>query len=393
MIIRTGFSCLYRRPTGRPSHGELIIHRKRKVLAAVGCVAALTAGTAACDGGDANLSPDAKVKQAFDKLSRQKSVSAEIGFDADADKIFTAMKDQEDFKREHADMLADLRLSYSVSFDKPLKDVEGDDENGEGSFALGMKDGKPLVEVRAIGADKVYLRGDLKGINDLVTKVDKKGPGKSSSRPDLDELAKKADTLPSSMDSVKGALKGEWIGMDTKSFEAFSKASGKSEDKPKLDPKDQKQLFDALQKSLDGNATYKDAGKKNGADHVKVTVPAKKFADDLNKSLKPLQDKLGSKGKSKSDKMDGDLDKLKNKDVTLDVGVRDGMVSTLTLDIAQLDDEVKGELPLTLALKGGAGKIQAPAGAKELKPQDLIGAAMLLMGDKLGGGKDSGMGI
>ncbi|MBB5122799.1 hypothetical protein AF335_21955 [Streptomyces eurocidicus] len=354
-------------------------------------MAALTAGTAACDGGDASLSPDAKVKQAFDKLSRQKSLSAEIGFDTSADKIFTAMKDQKDFKREHADMLADLRLSYSVSFDKPLKDVEADDENGEGSFALGMKDGKPLVEVRAIGASKVYLRGDLKGIGDLAAKVDKKAPAKSSSRPDFDELAKKADTLPSSMDSVKGALKGEWVGMDTKSFEAFSKASGKSEDKPKLDPKDQKQLFDALQKSLDGNATFKDAGKKNGADHVKVTVPAKKFADDLNKSLKPLQDKLGSKGKG--DKVDGDLDKLKNKDVTLDVGVRDGMVSTLTVDIAQLDDEVKGELPLTLGIKGGAGKIQAPAGAKELKPQDLIGAAMLLFSDKMGGGKDSGMGI
>ncbi|ARZ69358.1 hypothetical protein SMD11_3739 [Streptomyces albireticuli] len=354
-------------------------------------MAVLTAGTAACDGGDANLSPDAKVKQAFDKLGRQKSLSAEIGFNASADQIFAAMKDQKDFKREHADMLADLRLSYSLSYDKPLKDVESEDENGEGSVALGSKDGKPLVEIRAFGADKVYLRGDLKGIGDLAAKVDKKGPGKSTGRPDFDELAKKADTLPSSMDSVKGALKGEWVAMDTKSFEAFSKANGKSDDKPKLDPKDQKQLFDALQKSLDGNATYKDAGKKNGADHVKVTVPAKKFADDLNKSLKPLQDKLGSKGKS--DKVDGDLDKLKNKDVTLDVAVRDGMVSALTVDLAQLDDEVKGELPLTLGIKGGAGKVQAPAGAKELKPQDLIGAGMLLFSDKLGGGKDSDMGI
>ncbi|MBT2384431.1 hypothetical protein [Streptomyces sp. ISL-11] len=336
------------------------------------------------------------MKQAFDKLGKQKSVSAEIGFDANADKIFTALRGEDDFTREDAGVLSDLRLSYALSSDKPLKDVEEDDDKTAGSVQVSKRDGKPLFEIRAMGADKLYARGDLKSVLELADKADKGGKGKSgksaSGREALDQLAKKADSLPSSMDAVKGALKGEWILLDPKSFEEFSKSKGgaKGSDK-KLDPKAQKQLFDSLEKALGDNATFKDAGKKNGADHVKVTVPAKKFAQDLKEGLKPLKDKLGDK----AGKLDG-LDKVKDKDLTVDVAVKDGMVSGLTLDIAQLSEKIKGELPLTLAIKGGSGKITAPAGAKELKPQDLLGAAMFMFRDKMpgmgkGGGMDSGV--
>jgi len=242
-----------------------------------------------------------------------------------------------------------------------------------------------------MGSTTVYARGNLKKVMELADKADKGGKGKggtsASGRAALDQLAEKADSLPSSMAAVKGALKGEWVRLDPKSFEEFSKSKGGAKDSDKkLDPKAQKQLFDTLEKALGDNATFKETGSRDGADHVKVTVPAKKFAQDLEKGLKPLKDKLGDK----AGKLDG-LGKVKDKDLTVDVAVRNGMVSGLTLDLSQLSEKIKGELPLTLAVKGGSGRIEAPAGAKELKPQDLLGAAMFMFRDKMPGmGKDAG---
>lgn len=42
---------------------------------------------------------------------------------------------------------------------------------------------------------------------------------------------------------------------------------------------------------------------------------------------------------------------------------------------------------MTIGFKGGSEKIEAPAGAKELKPQDLMGAAMFAF---MGGGGQGG---
>ncbi|MFD0383097.1 hypothetical protein ACFQ2B_14070 [Streptomyces stramineus] len=268
------------RSTTDQSHGEHTIHRKRKALAALGCVALIGSASVACDSDD-NTSPDAKVKGAFERLGKQKSLSAEVGFDASADKIFTAMKDQDDFDRGDADLLASLRLSYGVSYGKPLKDVGKDDEGGQGSFKL-TKKGAPLVEVRTLGARKLYARGDVKALAELADQGEKaekraKG-GKSSDGPSFDELAKKADELPSSMDSVKSAFKGEWVLLDPKSFEEFGPAAKQKKKDGELDTKTQKQVLDALEKALLNNATYKDAGRKNGADHVTVTVSRQKAA-------------------------------------------------------------------------------------------------------------------
>ncbi|AZQ72274.1 MULTISPECIES: hypothetical protein [Streptomyces] len=290
-------------------------------------------------------------------------------------------------------MLASLRLSFALSNDKPLKDVKDGDKNGAVTFKLAKKDAdKPLVELRGV-AQKMYVRGDLKAIAELGGKSEKSKSAKGAKgKQALDELLKKADQLPPSLDAVKGAIKGDWVTLDTKSFEEFGKSFGKDKGtsgkangslSDSLDPKTQKQALEAMRKALMDNAKFADAGSKDGADHVKVTANAKTVGKQVVESLKPLKDKLGDKRFDKFSKWEDAPDK----DVTVDVAVKDGMLSALSFDAAKLDKEAKGELPVTIGFKGGSEKIEAPAGAKELKPQDLMGAAMFAF---MGGGGQGG---
>ncbi|GHC66023.1 hypothetical protein [Streptomyces cinnamoneus] len=372
--------------------GERIIHTTRKALVAAGVVALVAAGSTACDPSN-KLSTAAKVKQAFDKLGEQKSLTTEIGLDGGAEKIFAAMKDADDFTREDADMLAAMRLTYAFGSDKPLKDATADDKGFTYDVRLARKDAKPLFEARQVDG-KSYVRLDLKAVAGFAERHGK-DKSKSSARGTqaIDKLLKQADELPASLASVKNALKGDWISIDPASFEEFAKSMGKGGDSksPKPDPETQKRAYEALQRALTDNAKVKDAGKKDGVDHVTATLPAKKIAKDFAEGLKPLKDKLGDKA-GKLDKLTRDADKAPDKDVTLDLAIKDGMLAGVTFDVAQLADEKdkdkpKGPLPVAIGFKkGGGDNLKVPSGAQELKPQDLMGAAMFVMGGGRAGG-------
>ncbi|MEU7137198.1 hypothetical protein [Streptomyces sp. NPDC046261] len=355
-------------------------------------MALVAAGSTACDPSN-KLSTAAKVKQAFDKLGEQKSLTTEIGFTGGADQIFAAMKDADDFTRQDADMLAALRLTYAFGADKPLKDAKADDKAFTYDVRLARKDTKPVFEARQVDG-KSYVRLDLKSVTDFAERHGKdKGKSKSRGPEAMEKLLKQADELPPSLASVKNALKGDWISVDPASFEEFAKSmdkSGKGKS-PAPDPETQKRAFEALQRALTDNAQVKDAGKKDGAEHVTATLPAKKIAKDFTEGLKPLKDKLGDRA-GKLDELTRDLDKTPDKNVTVDLAIKDGMLAGMTFDIAQFADDKdkdkpKGPLPVGIGFKkGGGDNLKVPSGAQELKPQDLMGAAMFLMGGGRAGG-------
>jgi hypothetical protein len=68
--------------------------------------------------------------------------------------------------------------------------------------------------------------------------------------------------------------------------------------------------------------------------------------------------------------------------VTLDLALKGGELRGITVDLAQLDDTTHGSLPFTVSLDGSAAQIDAPKGAKQLNPQDLMGLAMQQFGVK-----------
>ncbi|MFI0912530.1 hypothetical protein [Streptomyces abikoensis] len=348
---------------------EFVINSKRKALVALGCTALIASATVACNPlGDDSASPAIKVKNAFAKLGEQHALSANLHLDASADQIYTAMRGKKDFERADADMLAGLTLTYGVSTDRALKDIEGqDDDSLRASVALTKAGQNPMLEARTAGKN-LYARVDVKGLSDLARQS---GNG-DSDMVFLDQMVRRADELPPSMGAVKAALKGQWISIDPDSFPDDDTPSAK------LDAKDQKKALDAISNAVTSNAKFKDAGTSGGAEHVKITLPAKKTAKDIATGLKPLADQLGERLTN----MSRNVKDVPDRNITVDVAIRDGIVSGITLDLAELDDKIKGTLPLAIDINGHAGKVEIPADAKPITPADIMAAAMATYGDQ-----------
>jgi hypothetical protein len=373
----------------------------RKGLAAAGVVALITAGAAAC-GDEEPGTPQGKVTNAFTKLGEQKSVTLGLSFDGTPDQIYAALKDQDDFKRADADMLAGLRVSTSFSADKALAELTGDDKGTSfgvevAGGASGKSEGKTLIGLRSVD-QKAYVQVDLKGLAALDTTGD-------SGLSDITGMLGSVDQLPSSFGSVKTLAKGGWVSIDPKAFAQFAKtlgddasgdsASGSgsddgSDDSPlsglglpsglptglptDLAHKTFAELLAPLQQSLTKDAKITDLGTQDGADHLKVSVPARSLAQDLKNSL-------GSMTKALPGDLRNSLDDVPNKTVALDVAVKGGKLTHISVDLAQFDDTIHGKLPLGLSVEGGADPVKAPAGAQPLNPQDVMGAVMSQLGD------------
>ncbi|MET9876197.1 hypothetical protein ABZZ36_16415 [Actinacidiphila glaucinigra] len=359
---------------------ENTINATRKGIAAVGCAAFIATTATAC-GTAGDLNTGAKVQRALDRLGEQKAVTVSVGFDGSERQLWSALKGSDGFTRADAKMLAGLDVSLSVSAAGPLKDIK--DVKAEGaSVALRVSFGRggDLLEIRSLSGKEAYLRVDVQQFLSLADDL-----GSAQSKGDLKGFRKfldAADELPSSYKSVKDALGGKWISIDPAAFQEFSRsmaaagpAGSPLPDTPQLDAATQERITKALRRALERNARFADAGSKDGADIVKVTVPAGKTADALADALEPLADQL-PEGVAPSDLKD-----VPDKDVTVDVAVKDGTLSGISLDLDQFDsgEEIHGALPLTVGFAPDAAPVAAPAGATPLNPQDVMGAMMQFM--------------
>lgn len=356
----------------------------RKGLAAAGAVALISVGATAC-GGDA-ATPQDKVGNAFEQLADSNTVTLGLGFDGTADQIYAALKGEGDFSQDNAKLLSSLHLTLAASSQKSFSLLGSSDSKAKvGAFAVALStdeqagsDGAGLVEIRYVD-QKAYLRFDLKGLGKL-------SPTASTSTK-INEFVAQADQLPSSLASIKAALKGQWVSLDPKAFQDFIKSMNKDDGSssaadssplgstPKVDAAQQRQIVEALKKALAHNVTYKDLGTRDGADHVQVSVPAQQFVKEAATGLEPVLKQLP--GFSASDLADMKNAKdVPNKTLSVDVAVKDGKLSAITFDVAQLDTGAQGALPLTMTFKTSAAPISAPNGAAVLNPQDIIGLFM-----------------
>ncbi|WP_031518769.1 hypothetical protein [Streptomyces sp. NRRL F-5123] len=373
-------------------------------------MALITAGAAAC-GNDEPSTPQGKVTNAFTNLGDQKSVTVGLSFDGSAQQIYAAMKDQDDFDLSDATMLAGLRISAAMSADKPFAQLKNGDKGGNlgltfASGASGGKDGTALVGLRVVD-EKLYVKVDLKAIAKL-----------DPSDKDLQELNSvvgSADQMPSNFASVKQLVKGGWVSLDPKGFEDFFKSLGAGDDSSgdsgssdssgddplaglglpgglptalptDLANKSVTQLVAPLRASLTRDAKLTDLGTTDGADHIRASIPARALVKDL-------QSGLGSLSKSLPGGVTKDLNDVPNKTVDVDLAIKGGKLTHITVDLAQLDDTIHGKLPLDLSIDGDAGPVSAPSGAQQLNPQDLMGLVMSQLGgsdDGSGSADDSG---
>ncbi|GAA1174585.1 hypothetical protein F4556_002761 [Kitasatospora gansuensis] len=373
----------------------------RGAVAATACTVVLATGLAAC-GTVKQLSAAEKVSDAFGNLEDSKTFKAELSFGATADEIIAfdklASSKGKPMERKAAELMAELKISVAISADKPLKDIEafknaqsgadplnslGQDPGFDVSYALSGKSGKSYAELRWVDGN-FYVKADVDSIAQLAGE-------------DAGELKSAAGAFPK---VVQDAVSGKWISIEGKTLKEFAdqatKAAGAKKGAasaaPSVDPKVASGLVNTVKDVLSRNVTFEDKGKQDGADHVYVSAPAKALADDLLKSIRPVLKDIPGMG---DELPSAAPTEIPDKKVGLDVFIKDGSVSALSFDLAQIDSKLPAEahLPVKMTFsKDAAEAPKAPEGATKFAMSDFEEIVTSMMGSKMGakGGATTG---
>lgn len=364
---------LFNDRSGR-TYEETVISAIRKTLTATAVATVVLAGSAAC-GTVENLSAGQKLDQAFDKLGKERSLSFELDLDTDAETLKAldaGAEPGEEMPDEIAELLSDARISVSVQSRKPLE------KSGEKDFsAMAMKFSGPdgdLFEYRLVG-DYTYLRAD----------VDALAQATGNPMPPVDEL-------PADAGAFKKLLGGEWIKISTKElgdtggYVTGGQAPGDEEPpaEPTLDAKTQKKITKALRQVVAREVDFKTSGGSDGTEHIKATAPFRTLLTELFDELRPLTEELPPGAEVPTAK---DLKDAPNEKVTADFTLRNGELAEVSVDLAGLAEKAEVE-KFALVLRVGKGeKATAPAGATEVRIDELMGGFFGSMPDEAFGGE------
>nr|WP_308378083.1 hypothetical protein [Streptomyces sp. ISL-98] len=307
-----------------------------------------------------NLSAGQTLDQAFDTLGKEHSLSFELDLDADAGTLKALDAESEPDEKmpeEVAELLSGARISVSMQSKKPF------DESGEKDFTgMAWKFSSPdgdLFEYRVVG-DYTYFRADVDAL------------AKMTGNP-----MPSADELPNSAGALKKVLNGEWVKVSTKDLEKTrdemeemqAPEGGKPSAEPTLDAKTQKKLMKALRQVIAREVDFKTSGGKDGTEHITATAPFRTLLTELFDEIRPLAKELPPGAELPTDK---DLKEAPNKKVTADFTLKNGALAEVSVDLAKLAENAKVK-KLALVLRMGKGeKVSAPAGATEVKLEELM---------------------
>ncbi len=336
-----------------------------------------------------------KVKHAFEKLGEQPAASVLVSVDgsrADAEKFLRAAGGKGSLQRP-ARLLTRGELTFAVGSDReetPLKELSRSERL---RFAAAVNfGGKDVLAAKSV-EEKLYVRMNLRS---LVAQTG----GSEQDRHRARRIVSLAKDLPATLRSAKDALKGRWVEVDPESFDDFARAAQEitaeekrderregqhgSPDSPQTDEtskrlgrataagralngESEREFLRGLEKTLGEHARFRTAGEYGGAEHVTVSMPARRAAPDLSRALAALGARL-------------DPEKVPDKTVSADLQIRRGQLTGLTLDLEQfLGGKQAREVHLPLRMDFGSGDavtVRAPDGVRELEPQDLLAAVM-----------------
>ncbi|GAA2076617.1 hypothetical protein GCM10009801_32230 [Streptomyces albiaxialis] len=372
----------------------------RFVATATGLAALLATATVGCSVTE-KITTGLKVKHAFEKLGEQPSASVMVSVDGtagDAEKFLRASGARDETAtRRAAKLLTRGELTFAVGSDKeetPLRELSRS-ERLRLAAAVNFG-GKDVLAAKSV-EEKLYLRVNLPS---LVAQLG----GSEHDRARARRVVELADELPRTLGSAKDALKGKWVEADPESFDDFARASreisegGPTPDRARarthddagtrearetqetservsrataagraLNGQSEREFLDGLEKTLGRHASFKKAGERGGAEHITVSMPARQAASGLSDALEALGARLDPAG-------------VPDRTVEADLEIRRGQLTGLTADLGQFlggKDAKDVKLPLRMDFGGGdAVSVEAPDGARELKPQDLLAAMM-----------------
>ncbi|MFJ3793240.1 hypothetical protein [Kitasatospora sp. NPDC090091] len=344
----------------------------------------LAAGLSAC-GTVEQLSAAQKVSKAFDKLGASTSAGVTVSVEASPEQIVAYGKATGDeIEPRSAEALSGLNISVAMASDKPLressafKDASGaggpgsaaPDKSLRASYVVADRKGTALFEYRQVDA-KAYLRADAKGLVKLV--------GEDPAQ--VDEVGRE---LPGELGAIRDVLAGKWVALDLQELADSAKKSGPARPpaptgRPTLDPNSAKQLTESLKDVFSRTVTFEDKGKKDGAEHVLMSAPARKLIDGVLGAVKPLSAKFpGQFGKLPATAPADVPDKA----IGVDLYLKDGRFASATFDLAQLEPGAGpgAAFPVKLAFDQTAPVVQAPAGAVRVSEKDLQNTVLAFAG-------------
>ncbi|MEU4968570.1 hypothetical protein [Streptomyces smyrnaeus] len=379
------------------------VSRPSHTAAAATCVTVLAVAVTGCSLAE-KVTTGLKVKHAFEKLGEQPAASVLVSVDgnrAEAEKFLRAAgADDDSSTRQAARLLSRGELTFAVGSDReetPLKELSRSERL---RFATALNfGGRDVLAAKSV-EEKLYVRMNLRS---LVAQTG----GSAADRQRARTIVALAKDLPTSLGSAKDALKGKWVEIDPEAFDDFARAarqiaaeekrgekkgefgrhhrgaagaggSEQSDETSKrlsrataagraLNGESEREFLEGLEKTLGEHARFRKAGEYGGAEHVTVSMPARRAAPDLSRALEALGARL-------------DPSTVPDKTVSADLQIRRGQLTGLTVDLGQFlsgKQAEKVDLPLRMVFgSGDAVTVQAPDGARELKPQDLMAAVM-----------------
>ncbi|MFE4976838.1 hypothetical protein ACFRAR_32640 [Kitasatospora sp. NPDC056651] len=355
----------------------------------------LATGLAAC-GTVEQLSAAQKASKAFDKIGDGKSAGFTFSIDATPQQIVafadtgaprkgsglvgSARHGGGEMDEQTAKSLSGLSVSVSVSADKPLKEIEAfksagkDGKDGKNSdltldksvrlsYLVADHSGTALLEYRQADAQG-YLHVDAKGLLKLV--------GEDPST--VDDMR---GSMTDEMKPLGDVLSGRWVSFDLQALADQAKESdgrkGAPSAAPTVDPEFSGQILDSIKDVLGRTVTFEDKGKKDGAEHLRVSAPARQLVDEMYKAVKPLAGKFPKQLGGFPDQAPSDVP---DRRIGVDLYLKNGAFSSATFDLAQLADKVEPgvEFPVKLAFNQSAPNVQVPGDALKLTGDQLLGA-------------------
>ncbi|MFD0351336.1 hypothetical protein ACFQ0M_45460 [Kitasatospora aburaviensis] len=144
-----------------------------------------------------------------------------------------------------------------------------------------------------------------------------------------------------------------------------------------LDPNSAAQLTESLKDVFSRTVTFEDKGRKDGAEHVLMSAPARKLIDGVLGAVEPLSAKFPGQFGRLPAAAPADVP---DKAIGVDLYLKDGRFASATFDLAQLEPEAGpgAAFPVKLAFNQSAPVVQAPAGAVTVSEKDLQNVVLAL---------------
>ncbi|WP_062217349.1 hypothetical protein [Streptomyces sp. NBRC 109706] len=374
-------------------------------LAALGGVALLATGTAACQVAE-SAGAGFAVSDAKDELLSREAVTLTASLDATPEEVRAYLARSAELAGEadetgeteeseetgggepsehEARLLADLELTLSVGDPEEetrMRDLTpGDPLNSSLTVNFGGRDVVGLKRVE----DLTYLRVGAEALVEDVYGGDEATVARA------ERFAQDARRLPEPLAAAARALHGDWVEVDPFQYPAYAETlgdqggvspeiafdlAGSIEDgSVLLRPETQWELADQLESALSEGATTRHEGEARGAERVTLHMSA----EQAHRALAPLTDLLNEQTRRfglppvVGEPTDPDAE------VTAALAIRNGVLAEATFDLGQFGGPDAGSLPLRLSLAGGAAlALTAPESAGPVSPDDLTVALLYL---------------